>query len=496
MITPTLRVLRLDGSEELFPLDGDSVTVGKDYEDSGISNDLKLEDATVSRRHARLTREGVEWWIADLGSRNHTFVNDERVEKQRLVPGDRIGIGLTTIYFDAPRAESIDTSDAAIKSDQLDPSRTVDLNYIILERLSEAVAKAADPDEFFHAVLELTVKSIRTDRACILLVQPDSSFEERAFLGTDGNPDLEAVRSAAATRHSEIGERREAGHPVRRTIAAPLVRDGRTVAVLLLESSRRAFDANDLTLATAVANQAAAGLERLMLIARVREETLVRSSLERFFSPAVAAKIARESGGISGLTLRPEKVDASILFTDIRSFTRLTERFSATEIAEILRDHFSLLTDIVFAHGGILDKFIGDSIMAVFGPPEGSAGHAARAVECALDILESHECFKAEQPGSRCFDIRIGVNSGSVVAGYFGSPRRMEYTVLGNPVVIAKRLESLAPPNGVLVGQGACEAYEADGGEGLIFTPAPGIVEPKSGEILTAFVPTRRRTGQ
>ena len=110
------------------------------------------------------------------------------------------------------------------------------------------------------------------------------------------------------------------------------------------------------------------------------------------------------------------------------------------------------MTEVVFRHEGVLDKYIGDAIMAVFGVPVHREDHARRAVAAALEMRDEHARFvRTLEPAMR-FQMRIGVNTGEVVAGYMGSVRRMEYTVLGMPVVIAKRLESLAEGDTVYVG--------------------------------------------
>lgn len=252
---------------------------------------------------------------------------------------------------------------------------------------------------------------------------------------------------------TSLGEGSEMESGWRSAIGVPVIRTGEVMGIIYMENHRQeGFTANDLVPLTAIANQTAAGVERVALNEKIHEEAMIRSSLERFFSPDVAAKIAGESTETGGLTIIPEKVDASIVFTDIKDFTRITDTVSPEEIASLLRDYFTLMSEVIFQHHGVLDKYIGDAIMAVFGIPMHREDHARRAVAAALAMRDRHLEFQKTLPEHRRFAMRLGVNTGEVVAGYMGSPRRMEYTVLGKPVVIAKRLESLAEPDSIYVG--------------------------------------------
>jgi adenylate cyclase len=119
----------------------------------------------------------------------------------------------------------------------------------------------------------------------------------------------------------------------------------------------------------------------------------------------------------------------------------------------ILNKYFSKMTDVIFKYDGTLDKYIGDGMMAVFGAPMEKEDDAERAVRAGLEIIRELADMMKETSKDRKFDIRIGINTGRVVAGNMGSPKRMEYTVIGDPVNVASRLESLARPNQILIGE-------------------------------------------
>ena len=152
-----------------------------------------------------------------------------------------------------------------------------------------------------------------------------------------------------------------------------------------------------------------------------------------------------------------------MLFSDIVGFTTTSEKLTPNEVGEFLNYYFSRMTDIVFRHEGTLDKFIGDAIMAVFGAPISQKNHALRAVMAALEM---RDCIKemnvAEELGLNIdLHVRLGINSGTVVAGDIGSPQRMEYTVIGDTVNAASRLEEdVASPDEVVVGEETWKAIK------------------------------------
>jgi adenylate cyclase len=124
------------------------------------------------------------------------------------------------------------------------------------------------------------------------------------------------------------------------------------------------------------------------------------------------------------------------------------------QVSELLNEYFAVMSDEVFRREGTLDKYVGDAIMAVFGAPMAQEDHAARAIETALAMLERLEELNSQRCRDERFSIRVGINSGRVIAGDIGSPKRMEYTVLGDTVNVASRLESsVSRPGQVVVGE-------------------------------------------
>jgi len=174
----------------------------------------------------------------------------------------------------------------------------------------------------------------------------------------------------------------------------------------------------------------------------LKERALFARALASFLPPEVAELVEASP---SALSLR-EELEATILFSDIRGFSSLAERLPPREVAEVVGRHLSAMVEVVTAHGGVLDKFAGDAVMAVFGAPRPAADHTRRALACAAAMQRRQLALNgaAEHAGLPAFQIGIGVNTGTVIAGTLGGPGRLDYTVLGDAVNVAQRLQSEA----------------------------------------------------
>ena len=164
-----------------------------------------------------------------------------------------------------------------------------------------------------------------------------------------------------------------------------------------------------------------------------------RKLLHTFASEAVAEQLM-----VNGFSLGGKKIEASIMFVDIRSFTTLSEKSDAADIIELLNDYFAAIFEPISRHGGIVNQIIGDGLMALFGITKQDSAHQQAAVSAALDITETLKKFNEKQAANEKAEIKIGIGiaSGVVVAGYAGTQHRATYTCVGDTVNLAARIEA------------------------------------------------------
>ena len=195
-------------------------------------------------------------------------------------------------------------------------------------------------------------------------------------------------------------------------------------------------------------------------LTEIQKYTTLKDMFSRYVTKQVVEKI---SSSDEHLTLHGEKREVTLLFSDIRGFTSMTEQLEATEVVAILNAYFSCMIDVIYYYEGTLDKFLGDGIMCIFGAPIDQPDHALRAAQTALAMKEALVGFNMQQrqEGRPILEVGIGINTGDAVVGNVGSEKRLEYTAIGDNVNLASRLQSVAQGGQILISENTYQAIKS-----------------------------------
>lgn len=507
---PQLIIEQPDVPPMTVPIAGGEITLGR-----AEDNDVVLVADEVSRYHAKLCRRGAQVVLVDKDSLNGTYVNRQRIVERILSHTDEIWFGgkCRLVYRDDTafgRAKSADDTGSKLMQNldqiraEMDrvgnsmtligkavaeaPARgeptpqpeappgdlvTIGRAYRRLEALYKAtklIASEFDLSRRLSAVLDTAVEVLGADRGFVLLRDEGSeklNVSVARQMGRDlaaSSPSMgiagraaidgEPVLMANASTDQQFGARESIiQQQILSAMCVPLKIEDRTLGSIYVDARRPGvtFDEQDLELFAALASQSAFAIENAQLYQRMLVAEKKRETLGRFLSPSIVEEVMKAG---TSLELGGKKQTVTTLFCDIRGFTPIAERTAPGRLVMMLNDHFTAMTEIVFEFNGTLDKFVGDEIMAVFGSPLVLADDAERAVRAALAIQARNVELnkrRATQEQS-IFDLGIGINTGEAIAGYIGSPQRMEFTVVGDSVNTASRLCDSAGPRQVVIG--------------------------------------------
>ena len=508
------RLIYKDGeSPQTYSFTSGEVVIGRSPECQVV-----LRDFGISRTHARiLVDDDGTCRIQDLKSKNGTQVNGSQVIEAPLRDGDRIQLGKIDLTFAKALESKVVLDEAKPLSEEagtivrpvgelsrlltgaglppLAPSGerkppAVDVQEIeksnrilkVLTGIAKTLIAVRPVEDVLQQVMDIVFEHMPADRGFLMLQDEQDGdklvpmvvrhrtttvSETRITISKTIADRVMQDRVSILTSDAMVDPRFGAGesirfHGIRSAMCAPLWNQDEVIGIIHVDSPMltNCFTVNDLDMLTALANYAALAVERARLNQKILAEEKKRERLGRFLSPQVTNRILQASDTHGGELGAPELRDVSVLFADIVGFTTMSERMSPNEMALLLNDYLSRMTEVIFRYEGTLDKYIGDAIMAVFGAPLDMEDHAERAIRAALEMQERLAEWNAERSrGQAALQIRIGINSGKAVAGEIGSVNKKEYTVLGDTVNIASRLESsVAKPGTVVVGDNTFRA--------------------------------------
>jgi adenylate cyclase len=462
------------------------------------TSDVPVFDPTISRRHAELvtTDSGVS--VKDLGSSNGTFHNGSRVDACVVKPGETITFGKVAFKLnstqpaapnipaglkDAPAGATIvrslaaantpGTAFAALKPAEGETDTGKDQirqKLAVLLDVSIELGKARDTDSMLNKIVEKAYETLTVDRVAIQLLDDDSgnlvTKIARDKRGGDTGPRAvpqsiarKAVEEKVALIADDAGQDQRFGgqsilmQQVRSAICSPLMGSAnRVLGVLYVDnvSAAHKFSEEDLDFVIAFAGIAAVAIENSQFAVKIQKEIVARSNFERYFTPQLAQRIASSEGATR---LGGDKREVTVLFSDIRGFTALSETMPAADMATWLTEYFTEMVDCVFRNEGTLDKFIGDAVMAQWGAPLGTPEDPDKAMKAAIEMMEELGKLNAKWigEGRPPLQIGVGINHGEAFAGNIGSEKRLEYTVIGDTVNTASRLCSAAGPGEILI---------------------------------------------
>jgi adenylate cyclase len=481
------------GIIETIPLRRGKFSLGRSPD-----NDLILTDKAASREHARIEEIDDKHVLIDLGSSNGTFLNNKRVKGEvALKDGDRVRIGETEFTYasemrgaqfatdsDEIYATQIVKPVSAVKSMTTQdfssirkfPTARLSQNFFILFQLGRLLNSARNLSELLDTALTLIFKVLKAERGTVLLLDEDNTtlipritktrvespcsqagITVSKTIAQKALRDKVSIMSADAKADPRFSYGESiAFQNIRSVLCVPLWDEEEEVrGIIYIDNLHEpnTFSENDLDLLTAVANQVAVAIKKEQMNQQLRREAIVRSSLEKYNSREVVNMIISqiEKGGTAALDMH--ETEATVLFADLVSFTPLCETLSPSEIGIRLSEYFDRMSTIIFSHSGMINKYVGDAILAIFGAV-GKGPGAEEAVAAAVDMVKNLKALREKDKRFTQFSVRIGVNTGLVVLGNIGSLERIEYTALGDAVNVAARLQSIAQPDTVVIGDG------------------------------------------
>ncbi|MCL4557276.1 MAG: FHA domain-containing protein [Deltaproteobacteria bacterium] len=450
-------------SEEVYPIDKDTISAGR-----LPSNDIVLLDSSVSRNHFVIKKEKDGYYIADNGSSNGTLVNDKKVTgKTRLKNHDSIRAGKVVLVYKDDEfitVKEVSPSELGTIASSTSVPNNVYLN-IIFSVAREGIY-THDQKQFYAHTIKLICNALKADYGAILVIDEatgmlstmaESSVRESGTASISSSILDKSIKNRAGilVKNAGIdyrftGDRTIQSMAINSAMCAPAWEKDHTYGALYVDRTigKQQFTEENLNFITIIANLLALTMAHEKLVQRIADEKNLTDQIKRFVPiEAVSGFLDMIKNNPSSLWNVQEVSRSTILFADIVGFTSLTERSRPREIARMLRIFFEKATDIILTNGGSVNKFLGDGLMAVFGTPISHDDDPDRAISSAMALIK---WVKSNGDGID-ISLRIGIDTGPVLGIMVGSSQRLEYTVIGDSVNVASRLQAIADVNHIAI---------------------------------------------
>ncbi len=406
------------------------------------------------------------------------LVNNKPILRKILEDGDQIVIGNENYLFMVEEnLEQIKTNVSPpflfLEGDTDQESQNFIKSLMALNNFSQKISSILDFGTLLNVVIELAISIIKTEKGFILLY--DNNLENLTIKSTinlekeigeetrlEQIISSKVIESLKTEKSIIINNISLNEYPtIKNVIVARLKTHNSIIGYICLInkinheniSTKNSFSNHDKYLIESLSTQAAICIDNAHLYEKIKTETDLRNNLLRYLPRDIVSKVMDSK---INLSLIGEMQECSILFADICGFTSISEKLNPKEIVKLLNSYLTIMTKVIFSFNGSVDKFIGDGLMAVFGAPITNPNHALEATMAAVEMKNELESLKEKffvEFGIKDFTIRIGINTGVAVYGNVGSPQRMDFTVIGDCVNVASRMEKSAPSGGILISQ-------------------------------------------
>lgn len=255
----------------------------------------------------------------------------------------------------------------------------------------------------------------------------------------------------------------------------PIISEGSCIGVInFRDNVTSSFGPNDLRFFELIADQLSITASLVQTYQDLLALEKKRMNLGRYFSPGLAERLVADDRMTE---LGGQRKMVSVLFADVTGFTTLVDVNTVEDVVEVLNRFFETVVPIIFKNGGMLDKFLGDGVMAIFGIPDADETDPVRAITCAIDIQKGMQKLRKdlERDGLFSITVGIGIATGIVLAGNIGTKDQMNYTVIGEPVNLAQRLESISAPDEIIISNMTSENIPEESDVKVLFEPMGAV---------------------